>query len=336
MSIPLRYSLQQGDFSLHIDTAIPSTGVTGIFGPSGCGKTTLLRCIAGLEKTDDSTPAHERAIGFVFQQPQLFAHLNVRGNIEYGSRRCGRQTVDIEEVIALLDLGTLLERRVDSLSGGETQRVAIARALCRSPAMVLMDEPLSAVDAQRKDRLLPYLDRVRAELDVPVLYVSHNIDEICRLCDHLLVVDQGRVVAEGALQEVLARLDVPQLGGANTGVMIETEQSAYDASCELTTLKFSGGELLVPGRVAETQRRVRVRASDVSLARERPGASSILNILPAAIIDIAAESVATALVKLRIGDDVVIARVTTRSVGQLKLQVGDELFAQIKSVTVRC
>ena len=335
MSINLQCSLQQGAFSLDVSTSIPASGVTGLFGPSGSGKTSLLRCIAGLEQTGDPTPPEKREIGYVFQTPRLFSHLDVRRNIEYGARRSAAKAVDIDEVTRLLDLGELLDRRVDSLSGGETQRVAIARALCRSPRMVLMDEPLSAVDQQRKDRLLPYLDRVRAELDVPMIYVSHNIDEICRLCDHLLVIDGGRIVAEGPLQEVLARLDVPQLAGLNTGSMILADVGGYDASCDLSILTFSGGELLVPGKVAGPNCRVRVGANDISLALERPTASSILNILPASIVDIADEDGASCLVKLRVGAETMIARVTKRSVRQLELAAGDEVFAQIKSVTVR-
>ena len=336
MSIELRYSLQQGAFVLNVDTSIPSRGVTGLFGPSGSGKTTLLRCIAGLEPGGDPTPPEKRGIGYVFQQPQLFSHLNIRRNIEYGARRSGAQTLNVDEVTSLLDLGGLLERRVDSLSGGEAQRVAIARALCRSPRMVLMDEPLSAVDQRRKERLLPYLDRVRVELDVPMIYVSHNIDEVCRLCDHLLVIDDGRIVAEGALQDVLSRLDVPQLGGANTGAMIRTDVASYDEKSNLSTLEFSGGELLVPGRVAGSRCRVRVRANDISLALERPTASSILNILPATIAEVADEEESTCLVKLQVATDVLIARVTQHSARQLGLSQGDQLFAQIKSVTVRC
>ncbi len=336
MSVELKFRLPRDAFLLDVDTSIPARGVTCVFGPSGSGKTTLLRCIAGLEKTADATPPERRNVGFVFQQPQLFEHLSVRGNIEYGAGRSKTQRVNIDEVVALLDLDKLLERRVQHLSGGEAQRVAIARALCRSPRIVLMDEPMSALDQRRKDRLLPYLDRIRAELDVPIVYVSHNIDEICRLCDHLLVIDNGRIVAEGALQDVLGRLDVPQLGGGNTGVMIETDVVGYDAEHELTSLAFPGGELLVPGRVSGSRCRVRVRASDVSLARQEPVATSILNVLPATVMEIAEEDASTRLVKLDLDNTKLIARVTTRSVQQLELQAGEKLFAQIKSVTVRC
>lgn len=335
--IPLKHTLQKGSFSLSVDVAIPESGVTGVFGASGSGKTTLLRCIAGLERSTspDQRPVHERRIGYVFQEPQLFAHLTVRSNIEYGHKRSRAATMPFDDVIQLLELQPLMQRMPASLSGGEAQRVSIARVLCQSPQLILMDEPVSALDQRRKDEVLPYIDRLRGELSIPMLYVSHNIDEICRLCDHLLILDDGQIVAAGALQSVQSRLDLPQLGGANTGVVLHATRLRYDAEFDLSVVAISGGELWVTGQIQSDSIRLRVRASDVSLTRERSPASSILNVLPARIVEIVSESAATALVRVRVGADSLISRVTNRSVQQLKLKVGDELYAQVKSVTVR-
>ena len=218
--ISVRYELQRSDFSLDVDVDIPMRGITGVFGESGAGKTALLRCIAGLERgasgrlliadevwQDEATsrPVHEREIGYVFQEPRLFAHLNVRQNIEYGQRRGRREDVGFDEAVELLGLRDLLERSVDTLSGGEAQRVAIARALLRSPRVVLMDEPIASLDRARRDEILPFLDRLHAALSIPVIYVSHSVDEVIRLCDYLLVMQHGQIVASGEIQEVLLR-----------------------------------------------------------------------------------------------------------------------------------
>jgi molybdate transport system ATP-binding protein len=335
-SIELQHSVQKGDFRLEVNTVIPSTGITGVFGESGSGKTTLLRCIAGLESpAKGSQPVHRRRIGYVFQEPQLFAHLNVRKNIEYGMRRNADADVSVDAIAELLEVTDLLDRSVTALSGGEAQRVSIARVLCQSPRLILMDEPLSALDERRRNEVLPYLDRVHAESSIPIVYVSHNIDEICRLSDHLLVLDDGRIVAEGDLQDTLARIDLPQLGGRNAGAVIEAQQVRYDEEFDLTLFEFSGGELWVAGRHEPHHVRLRISASDVSLSRIAAESSTILNILPAVIEATASETSSTELVRLRLAEDVLVARITRRSLRHLALQIGDEVFVQIKSVTVR-
>jgi molybdate transport system ATP-binding protein len=335
-SIDLQHRVQKGDFRLEVDTAIPSTGITGVFGESGSGKTTLLRCIAGLESPlKGSQPVHRRRVGYVFQEPQLFAHLTVRQNIEYGMRRNRGADVSVDAIAELLEVGELLDRSVTDLSGGEAQRVSIARVLCQSPRLILMDEPLSGLDERRRNEVLPYLDRVHIESSVPIVYVSHNIDEICRLSDHLLVLDDGKIVAEGDLQETLARIDLPQLGGRNAGAVIEAQQVRYDEEFDLTLFGFSGGELWVAGRHETHRVRLRVSASDVSLSRVASDSSTILNILPAIIEATASETASTELVRLRLGNEVLVARITRRSLRQLVLNIGDEVFVQIKSVTVR-
>jgi molybdate transport system ATP-binding protein len=349
----MRYRLQRAGFTLDVDVSLPLAGITGIFGPSGAGKTTLLRCIAGLERPLTGTlvvagetwqdeasfrAVQERAIGYVFQEPRLFEHLDVRRNVEYGWRRRGNGNAqDVERIVALLGLEGLLARRASELSGGEAQRVAIARALLRSPELVLMDEPLASLDRARRDEILPFLDRLHAESSVPILYVSHGIDEICRLCDHLLVMDSGRVVADGDLQSVLVRTDLPLLAGEDAGSVIECRVIGYDERDELLRLGTSGGELLVPGRPRESGAplRLRIRANDVSVCRTRPEASTILNILPAVVDSIQAGAGSSGLVRLALGDARLVARVTRRSIRELALAPGDRVFAQIKSVAMR-
>ncbi len=350
-TISARYELQRGDFSLDVDVEIPMQGITGIFGESGTGKTSLLRCIAGLERAttgrlvvagnvwqDGATgrPIHERNIGYVFQEPRLFAHLDVRGNLEYGRRRTRRRNVDVDDVVGLLGLEGLLRRRPDTLSGGEAQRVAIARALLRAPRFVLMDEPLASLDRARRDEILPFLDRLHSSLDLPIIYVSHSIDEVTRLCDHLLVMDGGKVVANGSLQKVLLQTDLPVLGGEEAGAVILARVAEYDAGYGLTRVEFSGGEMWISGRhEAEAELRLRIRANDVSLCRERPGATTILNVLPGTIDSIEADSEASELVHLTLGNERIIARVTRRSRTEFGLRRGDRVIVQIKSVAVK-
>jgi molybdate transport system ATP-binding protein len=332
--IRLSHNVTRGDFRLVVDTAIPATGVTGVFGESGSGKTTLLRCIAGLEG-DDGLPVHKRNIGYVFQQPTLFPHLDVRGNIEYGAKRARSCRIDGTHVINMLGLDRLLERRPDTLSGGEAQRVAIAAALMRSPDLVLMDEPLASLDRKRRDELLPYFDRLHDELSVPVIYVSHDIEEISRLCDHLLVLSDGKVEAQGGLFDVLARVDIPSLSGRNAGVVVWAVPVDHEDG--LTKFDFPDGEIWVPGDfdIGRTPVRLRIAASDVSIARERPSSTTILNVLHATVEEIHASDPARALVRLGIGNQDLLAQVTNRSVARLELRPGDRVFAQLKSVTVR-
>jgi len=335
-AIDIRHVLQLDGFKLDVDLSLPTQGISGIFGRSAAGKTSLLRCIAGLETTADKTPVHQRQIGYVFQEPRLFAHLDVQGNLDYARRRAAGRVVDEQGIVEMFGLGHLLHRRCEKLSGGEAQRVAIARALFSAPRLLLMDEPLASLDAEHKQEILPFLERLHAHLKVPVVYVSHSIDEIARLCDYLVVLDKGRVLAHGELQAVLTDTTLPVIAGSEAGTAIDGRIEALDDDYELATIRFSGGELLVPavsGAVGDAAR-VRIRASDVSLCRERPSQSTILNILPATIVEIGARD-ATVLLKLQLGDDRMLSRITRRSLESLALLEGDTVFAQIKSVTVR-
>lgn len=353
--IRARFNLPYPGFSLDVDLQLPERGVTALFGPSGSGKTTLLRCIAGLErapggllKVNDEVwqegakflPVHCRALGYVFQEASLFPHLSVRRNLEYGLKRIpesGRK-VQLEQVVELLGLRQLIDRRDPAkLSGGERQRVAIARALLTSPRLLLMDEPLSALDAASKQEILPYLEGLHGELEIPVVYVSHALDEVARLADHVVLLDKGRAIASGALNEILARLDLPTAHLDEAGVVIEAKVAAHDEAYHLTRLDFSGGSLWVGKveRAAGTLARARVLARDVSIATVAPQGSSISNILHARITGIHDEGVDKVVVRMAVGaSHVLLSRITRRSRDLLGLTVGMEVFAQVKSVAL--
>ena len=350
------YKLERAGFSLDASLALPLQGIAALFGDSGAGKTTLLRCIAGLEQPDTGRlvvggdtwqdtesqldrAVHERRIGYVFQEPRLFTHLDVRRNLEYGQRRAGagERGLGFDEVVELLGLHKLLARAPRQLSGGEAQRVAIGRALLSNPRLLLMDEPLASLDARRKAEILPFLDRMHAELSIPMIYVSHNLDEVCRLCDYLAVIDDGRITASGELQGVLAAAAAPQLAGDEAGVVLIGTVDHYDAGYDLTRVHFPGGELLVSGQhgAQGSKLRLRVRANDVSLCREEPRQTTILNVLPARIDSLQPVTGASQLLRLDVGGATLLARVTRRSTEQLNLRPGEDVYVQIKAVAVR-
>lgn len=352
--IHARFQLARAGFTLDVDLPLPAQGVTALFGPSGSGKTTLLRCIAGLERAagllkvngetwqDETTflPAHLRPLGYVFQESSLFPHLSVRANLEYGYRRVPPATrrVDPEQAIEWLGLDRLIGRRCpDQLSGGERQRVAIGRALLTSPRMLLMDEPLASLDNASRQEILPFLERLHRELKIPVIYVSHALDEVARLADHLVLLQQGRVIAGGALGSTLSRLDLPTAHLDDAGVVIEARVARHDEAYQLTKLEFTGGNLWV-GRVDQTtgsQVRARVLARDVSIATVMPQGSSISNILPANIGEIQDEGPDKVLVRMTIGgEQALLSRITRRSRDLLCLTVGMEVYAQVKSVVL--
>lgn len=359
MSIAARFRVDYPGFALDVDLDLPATGVTALFGRSGCGKTTLLRCMAGLERgtgrlavngetwQDASTfvPTHRRPLGYVFQDARLFPHLDVRRNLDYGRRRAASASAvrpsgnysAAEAVIELLGLGPLLERMPERLSGGERQRVAIARALLASPHLLLMDEPLAALDFARKQEFLPWLERLREELEIPVVYVSHAPDEVARLADHIVVIDNGRAVAQGPLTETLARIDLPIRLGEDAGAVFEAEVAERDAEWHLARVAFPGGELWVRDNGTPVGRRVRVRilARDVSIAAVRHEDTSILNVLPATVVDhVAEDHPSQVLVQLQAGERRLLARLTRRSAQKLGLAPGREVWVQIKAVAL--
>lgn len=352
MSLRIQFKLIRDGFALDVDLKLPSRGVTALFGPSGCGKTTLLRCIAGLEHAtgsfiinddvwQDAThfiPTHQRAIGYVFQEASLFPHLSVRGNLQYGMQRiAGHKKIAIDAIIDLLGLRALLDRKPDGLSGGERQRVAIARALAVDPRLLLMDEPLAALDLKRKQEILPYLDKLQATLEIPILYVTHSPDEVVRLAHHLVVMDAGQIVASGDLADTLSRLDLPVRLGDEPGVVIESVVGSIEPAWHLARLDFDGGSVWIrdPGLSVGAGARVRILAGDVSLAREQPGKSSIQNVLTGRIDGIRDDDQpGLALVRISIGRTALLARITQRAVSTLALETGDTVWAQVKSVAL--
>lgn len=350
--IDARFRFDWPGFSLDVDLKLPTDGVTALFGPSGSGKTTVLRCIAGLERpaqgrlvVDGETwqdgvrwlPAHRRPVGYVFQDAGLFAHLSVMGNLQYGRKR-SRETrqISLEQAIELLGIGHLLDRRPGRLSGGERQRVAIARALAVNPRLLLMDEPLSALDVDRRREILPYLERLHDELRIPVIYVSHAPDEVARLADHLVVLDAGRVVASGPLSGILARVDLPIRLGADAGAILEGTVAEIDREWHLVRVDFAGGAMWARDQALAvgTHVRVRVLARDVSLALE-PGTSSIQNVLRGTVDAVGDdEHPGLLLVRVRVGVSLLLARLTRRSAASLGVVPGRELWVQVKSVAL--
>lgn len=354
MTIEARFELGYPGFSLKVDVDLPGKGVTALFGPSGCGKTTILRCMAGLTRAtlgrlvvngetwqDDHRflPVHRRPLGYVFQDANLFAHLSVRRNLDYARSRASTAVhMDaFQHVVHLLGIGHLLERPPAGLSGGERQRIAIARALLSGPRLLLMDEPLAALDAARKNEFLPYLERLHDELEIPVIYVSHAADEVARLADHIIVLDAGKVIASGGLTDTLARLDLPIRLGEDTGVVLDAIVVERDESWHLAKVGFPGGSLWVRdyGHAPGQRVRIRILARDVSIALERMDGTSILNHLSATVSQLADEAhPALALARLDVGGSPLLARVTKRSAAGLGLAAGMVVWAQIKAVAV--
>jgi molybdate transport system ATP-binding protein len=341
-------------FALGVDVALPDAGITALFGASGSGKSTLLRCVAGLERArgkvriagdtwqDDTAGVFlapwKRPLGYVFQEASLFDHLDVRGNLAYAQRRAGRTAaIALDAVIDLLGIGALLDRRTHQLSGGERQRVAIARALATQPRLLLLDEPLAAVDLSRRREILPWLEKLRDELRVPMLYVSHAMDEVARLADHLVVLEGGRVLASGGLAETLARLDLPLAQDEEAGALVAATVAERDGRWHLARAEFEGGSLWFkdPGLPVGRPVRLRVLARDVSLAPQRPGRSSIQNLLDCRVEALAPGThPSQVMVRLRCGHSFLLARITGRAADELGLAAGHRLWAQVKAVGV--
>ncbi len=360
MTITAKFQLQYPDFSLQTDLQLPATGVTVLFGHSGSGKTTLLRCIAGLQQVpqgelhfrgevwqspDYFLPTHKRPIGYVFQEASLLSHLTAQGNLDYAIKRAPRvkNPIQLQQAVELLGIAHLLQRRPDQLSGGERQRVAIARALLIQPQLLLMDEPLAALDTARKQEILPYLENLKRELELPILYVTHSPDEVARLADYLVAMENGRVLAAGTLSDTLASLDFPIKLGEEAGVVLEGVVTELDAQWQLVKVQCLGGPVWLrdSGNELHSLVRVRILARDVSLSATLHNDTSIINVLPAEVVDISIdEHEGLALVKLKItsantgSSSFLISRVTRRSAHLLGLEIGKPVWAQIKSVAV--
>jgi len=354
MTLSVRLQHAFGGFTLDVAFEAPA-GVTALFGRSGSGKTTVINAVAGLLRpatgwvavdgsvlldtaTGRNLPPHRRRMGCVFQEGRLFPHLTVRQNLLYGRwfAPAPNEGVAFDRVVGMLGIGALLPRRPGALSGGEKQRVAIGRALLGNPRLLLMDEPLAALDEARKAEILPYLERLRDETGVPILYVSHSVAEVARLATTVVLIEGGRVLRAGPAGAVMADPDAaPLFGVREAGALLTVRVAAQEADA-LTRLDCAAGPLLLPRIEAAvgTMLRVRIHAQDVILSRERPVGLSALNILPATVTALRIGEGPGALVQLDVGGDVLLARITRRSAEALSLAIGTPVFAILKSVSV--
>ncbi len=345
LEIVVKHAL--GAFLLDAAFTAPA-GVTAIFGTSGSGKTSILRSVAGLSPIDQGRIAvtndvlydtasgvnvapHQRRIGYVFQDARLFPHMSVRQNLRFGG------TFEEDRTVKLLGLDNILDRRPVNLSGGEQQRVAIGRALMSNPRLLLLDEPLASLDALRKAEVLPYLERLRDEMRLPMLYVSHDLSEVARLATTLVLLDQGQVRCAGPLQAMLSDPKLmPQFGVRAAGSVLRATVAGVDADDALTTLDTSAGQIILPGQLGAVGQKLRLRiiAQDVILAQEAPAKISALNVLPATIARLETGQGPGVAVVLQAGDEQILARVTRRSAKAMGLAVGQDIFAIIKATAI--
>lgn len=361
-SIHLQIQLNRSAFMLDVDLQLPGQGITAIFGASGSGKTTLLRAVAGLEKNQQGRiqigahiwqdtqqgidlPTWQRPLGYVFQESSLLPHLTVSDNLNFGLKRAlkasGNAQPDaakaLQASIELLGIGNLLQRMPDQLSGGERQRVAIARAIAMQPQLLLMDEPLASLDAARRQEIFPWLSKLRDELKMPMLYVTHSADEVARLADHLVVLDKGNVKAQGPVSTVLTQVVNPVVVGEDAGALIAGHIGRVDTQWHLSRIDFEGGCVWMrdAGLPVGKAVRIRILARDVSLATSEPQNTSIQNQLLGTIQSITPDAhPSQVMVVLKCGAEEVMARVTKRAVDELGLQVGQPVWAQVKSVAL--
>ena len=337
-------------FNLDIDLQLPASGITVVFGPSGSGKTTLLRCLAGLEKSgkmeiagqvlqDENIfiPVNLRAIGMVFQESRLFPHLKVRDNLLYGYKRTplNSRRLHLEDIGRVLSLEKLQERSIDKLSGGEKQRVALGRALLTSPKLLLMDEPLAALDAQRKTEIIPFIRKVEKELSIPIIYVTHSMSEVLQLVDTMVILKDGKVVKYGPVGKVFSDIQLREsIGDEHSGAVLDTTVLEHDTDYGITRLDFMGQELSVPiqdispGQVL----RVHIHSKDVSLATQPPeGLTSVLNILKTKVRKIGENVGYSVDIELDAGRPL-LATITRKSLSNLNLQPGQSIYAYIKAI----
>lgn len=361
MTLELALQLARPGFQLAVELSLPASGITVLFGPSGAGKTTLLRAVAGLEQMvgrvalngevwQNSTRKHflptwRRPLGYVFQEASLFEHLSVAGNLRYGLMHRSRRErvvntgapVDLEALIELLGIEHLLRRYPAQLSGGERQRVAIARAMAPGPHLLLLDEPMAALDRTRRQEILPWLERLRDEFSIPMLYVTHSVEEMSRLADCLVMLEAGRVRAAGSPADLLAAIDPPLIRGDEGAALLLGRVAEVDPHWHLTRVDFPGGSLWLrdPGLPVGSPARLRVLARDVSLATQELADSTILNHFQGVIADIVGdEHPAQCLVQVKCGDSRLLARVTRRSLETLGLSAGMTVWVQVKSVAI--
>ena len=350
MSLEFAITGKAGDLTIQAASTLPSCGVTVLFGPSGTGKSTLLRMLAGLhpcagmirfgealwqdEHHSSVTPVWQRPLGMLLQQPTLFEHLTVRGNLDYVQARRGCD-VDVQQVVAVTRIDHLLDRRVNKLSGGEAQRVALARALVGKPELLLLDEPLSAVDIPHRESLLEMIKSVSRR--IPILYVTHSMDELLLLADQVWLMEQGSLVAQGTVSTALVSLTGPLAQRSDASSLLEGVCADFDAADHLQTVSVGDARLLVPlaqPREPGSAARLRIAARDVSLCRMPPVQSSILNILPVTVEAVTSVGAGQHVVKLSLASQVLLARLSSRSVRELNIVAGEAVFAQVKAVAL--
>lgn len=346
--------LQRKEFSIDVEFDIPSRGVLGIFGHSGSGKTTLLRCLAGLEKytqgqiefngktwlsDSHSLSSQARNIGYIFQEDRLFPHLSVQENIEYGSNRCTTNkptSLDRKDLFELLNIARLLNRKPQQLSGGEKQRVALARALLKNPQIMLLDEPLASLDKKHKQEILPFLSSLHRELSIPMLYVSHSMEEVSLLCDHIMVIEQGQIQFDGRLHDALVSPESPLAKADDAAAVLDGIVAKQEKEFQLSTIQTANGNnIVVPGKIEIGQQvRVRIQASNISLCKTAISDSSILNIIEGTISAIVDECGSHVLLQINSRNDLLLARITQKSYQHLELGVGQTIYMQIKAVSL--
>jgi|AGTN01.1.fsa_nt_gi molybdenum ABC transporter, ATP-binding protein len=353
-ALRLDFTVDRGSFVLNARLELPDKGVTALFGRSGSGKTTLLRCIAGLERQKGGylnfkgdvwqegrrfLPTWKRPLGYVFQEASLFPHLRVSQNLEYGYRRVPPEMRHLhkDEVIRLLSLESLLDRYPDEISGGQRQRVALGRALLTSPSLLLMDEPLASLDTASKNEILPFLERLRDELEIPIVYVSHSIDEVIRLADHMVLIDDGQVVAQGELQDLLTHPKLPFVMTETSSAVLHGRVTGTEAGDGLMELDVEGQPLLMNRHpVCGGQAvRIKIMARDVALALQPPQDSSFLNCLKVRLLDSQPGILPSQLlVRLALGKQILLSRISLRSARHLELRPDQELHALVKGVAL--
>ena len=354
-AITARFKLDYEAFHLDVDLSLPSSGITVLYGESGSGKTTLLRCIAGLEHAPQAylevnqqvwqdsisglfLPTYRRALGYVFQDALLFPHLSVADNLAFGLKRIKNNvgTTDLKTVVELLGIGSLLKRLPERLSGGERQRVAIARALVLNPDILLMDEPLASLDAKRKQEILPFLKRLHQELTIPMLYVTHDQQEVTQLADTLIILSNGVVQTSGTIEEMQNRVDVSLAEERDATTVWQATITEHESEYHLTRVDFLGGSISLPAIADKigTPLRIQIYARDVSITLEPSMATSILNVIAATITGITDDNQGRSIVRLQIGDQTLLAHITHKSTVLLKLQLGMKVYAQIKGISI--
>jgi len=342
--------ITSGGFNLSASFTIPKKGILGIFGHSGSGKTTLLRCLAGLEKnaTGDivfndqqwlkkrkSMSPQNRNIGYIFQDSRLFPHLTVMQNLEYGMKRTSAVSDNNKQaLLQLLNITSLTDRMPESLSGGEKQRVAIARALLKKPQLLLMDEPMASLDDAHKNEILPYLEKLHDKLSIPIIYVSHSLDEVSRLCDQILVLESGKVIYNNTIEKALSSVESPLIKTDCAVVVFSAKVENIDTEFGLSTVVTASGTTLVVKGLQRKSRtlRLRISAADISICKSKQQDSSILNILPARLLAVAEETGSEVLLQLAVNEDVFLARISKKSFKKLDLKFDMQVYIQIKGI----